>query len=1423
MKLRNFQMDLVNIYFELKDSDQFDNIILKSYKMEVQIPYKKNLKNIYEIKLYDLAKATTTHGIYTIGIIDKKSFVPFLCEEFKNLRINSRVFNTKNPCKKIVISNNGRLRFSYLPLVEMKNYQQEEASLFIKEINLLEFEGKQDLNLSLTTKLFEKIDNVYAVDYKLEKSYILPFEINDNQDITLSIDHISTNGSYHIVVDILKDNQIISTVIKNTNALTPNQKTSLFQLTTFEERPIFSSIRKNISLSKKYINIKEILLLKQYHSFMIKIDLEGRFIKAVETRHNMLNKKIPLNFEMKNGWLTIGLDELLGFTKGDFWIYVQTDDGEFFRLFKDDHLVDKKRIINEFHLLKGTYDTARYIKFDNLGLLSYNILPAKSYPQVIKTKIRVDNLYLADDILFIELKDVIEVEKVTLGIFIDFDFKQNGKFLFINIPDGEVIQGNCDIRVLCDNILYDLVISDFTVINKPASKIMIIGDENDTLLIKSIKEDYFFTKRIKNRVNCEIPNFKISPFEIIIKEDVLIEKILLVNRKTLEFESIDFNQENSILKLKPLDIKPNIYEDILDFTYDIIFETTSGYVLPQLLKKEISDDLKRQNWQISPTNPEMLSRIYLTVPGNLAVRVMDNYYAHNWDQLKVDEFQILYETNDGKRIADSPWAIFKYMISQPAYKNYKHIWVIEDESIILNLNEKLREHCKFVIRNTRNYYDALITSKYLFNSHTFASFFAKKTDQIYINTWHGTALKKLGYDISESISDVRNVVRNLMMADYIISPNSHMTNVFADSFKLRGNYDGIILEGGYPRNDAVIDDSLIKEVNHTLQTQNVLFDSNLKTILFAPTYRGKLNNFDNYQLIELQNIVLELVKHFGRNYNIIVKVHPFIYKFAKNHQPIKPYLVPDCLDTNELLSTVDVLITDFSSILFDFLPTDKPIILFVSDIEQYKLDRGMYFEIKEIPIPQVKTISQLIKAVKNNVEYNINLRKGKYKKFKEKFTFYEDGFRTNYYVSRIIDNTPNDFLNEIKFSSNKTKLLFYLGDLGDSGITSAGLNLINNLDYSKYDVTIMNYLQEDLICLNNLEKVNKNARIMFSFGRNLYDSQTIVNDELAIQTGFNEFSWKLLRPSYQKNMQARLFPKMKFDYVIEFSGYGMISVKNFLSIDAKKHYIYLHSEMGRDSQKMMLDKFIRVDSFNTVFSLYQFADKLVNVSSSLMNENKKQLKKVTNKNQMIVAKNILNYNEILKLAKEEIDIKNIIFSINPSSPIIDFKSGLNFVTSGRLSIEKNQLELVRAFAKFVSLYPTARLFILGKGVMNDELLELINELNLVDSVFLLGHFDNPFAFINKMDYFLFPSLYEGQGLALLEALVLGKKVMASSTPAAIEMLGNYEEYGVIANGFNADALFEGMLKLIHRSNFLAFDYKLYNKEALKEFYQLINL
>ncbi len=173
-----------------------------------------------------------------------------------------------------------------------------------------------------------------------------------------------------------------------------------------------------------------------------------------------------------------------------------------------------------------------------------------------------------------------------------------------------------------------------------------------------------------------------------------------------------------------------------------------------------------------------------------------------------------------------------------------------------------------------------------------------------------------------------------------------------------------------------------------------------------------------------------------------------------------------------------------------------------------------------------------------------------------------------------------------------------------------------------------------------------------------------------------------------------------------------------------------------------------------------------------------------------------------------------------SGPTISSDS-INLVNMGRLSPEKNQINLIKAIKQIIKDQKNVRLYILGEGPLKLEMKQLIKKLELEEHVFLLGHQEDPFSIMKQCDLFVFPSIYEGQPMVLLEALTLKLPVLATNIPANVSVLGEYSTTYI--EGFSAEDIAQAIQREIPMiEQIIKFDPNDYNTKAITNFYMEID-
>ncbi|EIK0324308.1 CDP-glycerol glycerophosphotransferase family protein [Staphylococcus pseudintermedius] len=838
-----------------------------------------------------------------------------------------------------------------------------------------------------------------------------------------------------------------------------------------------------------------------------------------------------------------------------------------------------------------------------------------------------------------------------------------------------------------------------------------------------------------------------------------------------------------------------------------------------MMKKSIKTILSNQ-----------LSRKYKFIASPILKRAKSKYqkkvnqYAQLYHSTSIKPHQILYQVRDGKSITDSPYAIFLGLNAHETFSNYQHIWVVDHPDTLVFYQEKFKvfQNVSFVIKESNEYLKALTESKFLINNATFPAYFTKKPQQIYINTWHGTPLKHMGFDVKNNLKGSQNTMKNFLASDYMISPNAHTTNIFKHAFKLDGLYSGEILEIGYPRIDLTINTTANEAREYLAEHLNLKKNP---IILYCPTWRGKNVNDPENSLLN----VFEEIKLLNQKlpHQVLVKVHPFVYSKAKEMPELKPYLVPDFLDTNQLMPAVDLMITDYSSIFFDFLVTDKPIVFYVPDLDKYQNERGVYIDLCALPGPVADNIQDVITLVSNESYKDADVQ-GKYAKFKHNFVNYENGSVTE----RLIESV---FLNQQDTSSKnashhqKEKILLYPGGMKHNGITTSVINLLANINYDKYDVTVFTNNTNNVEQLNNLQSLNDNVRIVLRRGPMIATFKELYQNEFVRQRGiYKSFEKRLYPKALFEREFRKIFGDSQFDYAIDYSGYAMFWSNLVLASGAKKKYILLHSDIKSDMERTVKGKRPHYQNLKGVISLYPYFDKLVSVSEATKKLNQSNFGGLKLKNRHIASRNTINIEKINQLVDDDSDL----FEKNgtPVLPTltehgmeaIEFsQDDFKIVSVGRLSPEKGFDLLIKAVAELAPKYPQLKLYILGDGPLKGTLKSLVEQLGIQNHVYFLGQRRNPFFIVKRADVFALTSHYEGQSMVILEALTVGTHVLASDITANRYVLED-EKYGMLVEKNEVD-IAKGLEQFINGTNkdYAKFDAVAYNEETIQEFYSLL--
>ena len=422
-------------------------------------------------------------------------------------------------------------------------------------------------------------------------------------------------------------------------------------------------------------------------------------------------------------------------------------------------------------------------------------------------------------------------------------------------------------------------------------------------------------------------------------------------------------------------------------------------------------------------------------------------------KLPIEDKTVLYDAFSGLGILDSPRALFKAMLRRDEFKDFTHVWTVSNEQAAkLNLDEfRALPNVKFVTRMGNEYLRYLSTAKYIITNSSVPQFFARRPEQVSLNTWHGVPTKVMGYERpGERIGATMNIVHNFLNATHLVSAN-HFTGerMFKQAYKMNGIYAGKLLDDALPRTDMIrnTDRAYVME---RLRAAGIATDK--KIVVYAPTWKGARYNALEYDLDELKNSVKILTDRINTDeYEVFLRVHYFLYKVTFDDAEMRKICVPFTIDTDELLSVVDILISDYSSIFFDFIGTGKPVLFYVPDLENYTSNRGLYIPMSDMPGPVCTTLEEIADNI-NRIDEVKEQYRDKYETMRAWCCENEDGHAADRVLDAVFLDKPHAVMD---CQTDKEKWLI-MADFGKSFAHLTPLvRKLSEIDYDTVDVTLM--------------------------------------------------------------------------------------------------------------------------------------------------------------------------------------------------------------------------------------------------------------------------------------------------------------------------------------------------------------------------------
>ena len=375
-------------------------------------------------------------------------------------------------------------------------------------------------------------------------------------------------------------------------------------------------------------------------------------------------------------------------------------------------------------------------------------------------------------------------------------------------------------------------------------------------------------------------------------------------------------------------------------------------------------------------------------------RILRRKYRKKYaEKYKTEENLVIFVSFWGKQYSCNPRALYEEMLRDPVYNNYRMVWALENTDKYPLLRQNPRT---FVVSyRSEAFYKAFAKAKIWVSNCRLPNELCPREDQIYLQTWHGTPLKKLGFDI-EKYRGVKAAQKELQYEyrtdasrySYLLSPSSFYKEKLSSAFRLSDlQKERIFIDSCYPRNDLLF----LKDKEMVLQIRKKLkLPEDKRIILYAPTWRETSHD-------DINKYQDNLAVHFDRWRDVLGETAVILFRshyMINNSMDLSLYKgvvwnVTEYDDIRELYVISDLLITDYSSVFFDYANLERPMLFYMYDYEEYKHElRGFYINEKELPGKIVKTEDELMTLL---LDYDGSEYREKYIRFNKKFNPYRDG------------------------------------------------------------------------------------------------------------------------------------------------------------------------------------------------------------------------------------------------------------------------------------------------------------------------------------------------------------------------------------------------------------------------------------------------
>ncbi len=792
------------------------------------------------------------------------------------------------------------------------------------------------------------------------------------------------------------------------------------------------------------------------------------------------------------------------------------------------------------------------------------------------------------------------------------------------------------------------------------------------------------------------------------------------------------------------------------------------------------------------------------------------FYFWYMEHLPIGEKTILVESVEGNNPMDNVAAILEEFAQNPLYRDYT-IYHSGQKNTLKGKKAYLKrrgmdKRVKLIKWESRFYFKVLATAKYLVSETSFHHAFIKRPEQVYLNTWHGTPLKTLGRKIKNDYAMLGNVQKNFFDADYLLCPNEFTMNCLVEDYMLANFGKTKLLLSGYPRNCALFDAARREEIRKELGA-----GEEKQLIVYMPTWRGKIKDVSTEeQNRQLFSYLKELEAGLLPHQTLYVKLHRMNKTGIDltGFQRVVPF--PEEYTTYEFLNAADTLITDYSSVFFDYAVTGHKIVLFTYDKETYLNEHGVYFSMDELPFPQVNTVEGVLRELNTPKAYEEQA-------FLDKFCSYENAKATEALCAKLVFGTNSELFEERSLPDNgKKNIVLFIGWFEKNGITTSALNILNNIDKEKYNLAVLYRMNDVMRRQECIKQLPEDVAYM-----GYYRAQSTTLPEFFIYAGWKAFrfpGYRFAAPVLKRianREKDRLLGNRRVDEVVHFNGYVPELICAFEQMPCEK-VIFVHNDMEREADVLKkIDKKLLSHAYKAYDKVALVTEDLIPVIQRVSECYKEPGSRAA---RLVTCRNVIDRKRVTEMAAEEL-VFDETTQLNVSEEAfleMLHSEKKKLITIGRFAEEKNHRRLIKAFEILHREHPDTVLIIVGGyGRMYPETLQDAANASCADSIYIVKYMSNPYPLLKQCDCFVMSSLHEGLPVVLTEADILGLPCFSTDIPGPRSFM---QQHGGLLVENSDEGVLEGLRACVEGRvpKRLEIDYEEYNKRVIVQFEQLIS-